>query len=129
MADYVTKDSGAREQYKSGMVRDTREDKGRFDLITPIALRRLAQLYERGARKYADRNWEKGAPLSRFLDSAMRHLADYLEGKREEDNLASAAWNIFAMMHIEEMVERGLMPEEYMDLPSYFSNNDSEKQD
>jgi len=120
MPEYVTKDSGERDEYESGMVRDTRSDKGRYDLVTPIAMRRLAQLYERGAKKYADRNWEKGAPTSRFIDSALRHIFNYMEGQREEDNLASAAWNLFAVMHIEEMVSRGLMPKEYIDLPSYF---------
>lgn len=32
MADFITKDSGKREEFSSGMVRDTQEDKIRFDL-------------------------------------------------------------------------------------------------
>src|SRR3954469_16270146 len=71
---WTTKDSGARESFPTGMVRDTREGKGRFDLIPPIPLRRLAGVYERGAAKYDDNNWKKGAPYSRFLDSALRHI-------------------------------------------------------
>jgi len=100
---YITKDSGEREKYESGAVRDKRGGKGRFDLITPIGLRRLAGVYERGAEKYAARNWEKGMPMSRFLDSALRHLNQYAEGLRDEDHLAQAAWNVFAMMHFEEL--------------------------
>jgi len=36
------------------------------------------------------------------LDSALRHANQYLEGHRDEDHLAQAAWNFFAAMHFEE---------------------------
>jgi hypothetical protein len=119
MADYITKDSGQREQHKSGAVRDVRSGKGRYDLITPLALKRLAGVYERGSIKYADRNWEKGMPLSRYLDSALRHIFQYIEGMRDEDHLAQAMWNIAAMIHIEEVIDRGLLPKELNDMPDY----------
>ncbi len=119
MSDYVTKDSGARQEFSTGSVRDSREGKGRYDLISPYALARLAGVYERGAKKYADRNWEKGQPQSRFLDSAMRHLQAYLMGHRDEDHLAQSAWNIFALIHQEEMIRRGLKPGTLDDLPHY----------
>jgi hypothetical protein len=99
---FVTKDSGQREEFASGMVRDTREGKGRYDLITPFGLRRVAQLYERGAEKYKARNWEKGAPFSRFIDSCERHLEQYKMGITDEDHLAAVVWNALAIMHFEE---------------------------
>jgi len=111
---FTLKDSGQREAFESGMVRDIREGKGRYDLISPIALRRLAIVYEKGAVKYEDRNWEKGAPMSRFMDSALRHLNQYKEGKRDEDHIAQACWNLFAMLHFDEVKP------ELNDLPSYF---------
>lgn len=104
---YAMKDSGDRETFASGAVRDVREGKGRYDLISPFALHRLAQVYERGAAKYAERNWERGIPVSRCLDSALRHLNQYRMGLRDEDHLAHAAWNLFAAMHFEAMVEHG----------------------
>lgn len=113
------KDSGVLEEFATRSKRDVREGKGRFDLISPIALERLAQWYEAGAKKYDDRNWEKGQPLSRCLDSARRHLNKHLMGHRDEDHLAAAAWNIFAMIHTEDMVRRGLLPSELDDLPNY----------
>ncbi len=115
MGEYVTKDSGARESFETGMVRDIRTGKGRFDLITPIGLRRLAQVYERGAAKYADRNWESGSPFGRFLDSAERHINDYKAGLRDEDHLAQAAWNLMAIMHLEKTKP------ELQDLQSYLT--------
>jgi hypothetical protein len=113
-------DSGEREQHPTGAVRDIRRGKGRFDLITPVALRRLAKVYEGGAEKYDARNWEKGMPLSRFLDSAKRHINDLemialyqREGipleelpadvNPDEDHAAQAAWNLFAFMHFDEI--------------------------
>jgi hypothetical protein len=100
---YVTKDSGKREEMPTGSVRDTREGKGRFELISPFALRRLAGVYERGAAKYASRNWEKGQPFSRFLDSALRHLNSFAMGWTDEDHLSQALWNVAAIIHFQEL--------------------------
>ena len=102
--NYDMKDSGERENFESGAVRDRRDGKGRFDLIPPFALKRLALVYEKGAKKYADRNWEKGIPASRCLDSALRHLNQYLAGHKDEDHLAQCAFNVFAVMHFEEVL-------------------------
>lgn len=82
-------------------------------------MQRDAQHMENGAVKYGDRNWEKGQPLSRYLDSAMRHIQKYLMGHREEDHMAAARWNIGALMHTEEMIRRGLLPAELNDLPDW----------
>lgn len=120
---FETKDSGTRQEFKTGAVRDIQAGKGRFDLISPLALKRLAGVYERGAVKYGDRNYEKGIPLCRFLDSAERHLNDYKEGKRDEDHMAQALWNICAFIHTEEMIYRGLLPKELDDLPNYINQS------
>lgn len=96
--NYITKDSGKRITYKNGSTRDTREGKGRYDLIPRCSLHRLAQLYERGAVKYGENNWRLGVPSSRFLDSLIRHAYQYLDGARDEDHLAAIAWNAFGIM-------------------------------
>ena len=74
---FVVKDSGDREQYASGMHRDTSVGKLRPDLIKdgPMYLRWVA-LMTRGAIKYDARNWMKAAgqaEYDRFLESADRH--------------------------------------------------------
>lgn len=109
-------DSGERRETVTGSVRDTRAGKGRFDLISPIALLRLAQVYERGAEKYDARNWEKGQPLSWYLDSALRHTFAWIAGDRAEDHVAQAAWNLFAYIHTEALVQQGELPDELDDL-------------
>lgn len=110
-------DSGNRRTFATGSVRDIRAGKGRYDLLPPSALRRLAKHYENGAAKYGDRNWEKGQPLSSYLDSMLRHCFAYLEGDRSEDHVAAAAWNAFAIMQTEEMLRLKKLPAEFNDMP------------
>lgn len=104
---------------KTGSQRDDRTGKGRYDLISPLAMRRLAQLYERGAGKYKPRNWELGQPLSVYTDSGIRHFFDFLWGKRDEDHLAAVMWNSGAAIHTEEMIKIGELPAELDDMPNY----------
>ncbi len=116
--DHV-KDSGEHTSFPTGARRDDRAGKGRYDLVSPFALARLARHYENGAAKYEDRNWEKGLPLSRFWDSAARHLQRYLAGDTEEDHLAAVAWNVFCLMHFEEVEPTGDKKDSIFDLPSW----------
>jgi hypothetical protein len=119
LSDYVTKDSGEREKFNSGAVRDVRSGKGRYDLISFLALDRIAGVYERGAQKYSDRNWEQGIPISRNIDSALRHIAQFMIGENDEDHLAQAAWNLIAALHFHEGIKRGLYNEDLDDRPIY----------
>lgn len=119
MSEIATiKDSGVRESFDTGSVRDTREGKGRYDLLPARALRRIARHFEAGAKKYGDNNWLKGQPISRYMDSALRHAFNHLQGERDEDHLAAAAWNILAAMETEERVRVGKLPPELSDLPT-----------
>lgn len=110
------KDSGSRESFDTGAVRDNGEGKGRFDLLSTQMLFRLAKHYENGSKKYSERNFEKGMPISRCVDAAMRHLTKYLAGWNDEDHLAAVCWNVAAIMLYEHR-----MPE-LMDLPERDNN-------
>lgn len=113
----MLKDSGKREEFATGSRRDTRDGKGRFDLLPARALRRLAVHFERGGRKYGDRNWERGQPVSRYMDSGLRHAFEFLAGKTDEDHLIAAAWNLLCACDTQERVKEGLLPQELGDLP------------
>lgn len=110
------KDSGERQEFVTGSKRDTRRGKGRFDLIPPYAIKRLAQHFENGAVKYGDRNWERGQELGRYMDSAIRHAFAYLGGSDEEDHLAAIAWNALACIETEYRIRLGILPKELDDL-------------
>jgi len=104
MSEFVTKDSGKREEFESGMQRDTQEGKARFDLLFPLDvpyehqfMTRVAQLLARGAEKYDERNWELAegpAEYSRFRASAARHFAQWLAGEEDEDHAAAVVFNL-----------------------------------
>lgn len=93
---------GKTEQMPTGAQRADASGKGKYVLISPVAMRRVAGVYERGAAAYGENNWKKGMPMSRVLDSAIRHLYQYLGGDRSEDHLAQAMWNVAAAIHFEE---------------------------
>ena len=57
--------------------------------------------------------------LCRYIDSAKRHLDQFLEGNRDEDHAAQALYNLMALIHTEEMIRRGVLPAELNDLPNY----------
>jgi hypothetical protein len=117
---YKTEDSGKRQSFKSGAVRDTLENKTLWDLMPIIPLKRIAALYTRGAIKYDPDNWKKGIPSSRFMSSAIRHLNEYRyiqECKKlgieikdaeilkvlEEDHLSAVIFNLLAIMYNEDV--------------------------
>lgn len=100
MSQYKTKDSGKRIKYKSGFNRDIQEGKPRYDLIPGELLKRLAELYERGAIKYGSQNWKKAETeeeINRFKASAWRHFVSWDNNwDTEEDHAISTIWNIIA---------------------------------
>jgi len=83
-------------------------DNVRYDLITPVGLRRLAETYREGCEKYGDHNWRnatkdnKGFQFSDLINHAINHIYLYLMGDNAEDHLAHAVWNLMTLMHFEE---------------------------
>lgn len=123
MTQQTTKFSGVKDQYDGGATRDKREGKGRYDLITPFGLKRLAGVYERGAVNHGDNNWMNGIPYSRLIDSAIRHITQFKAGERDEDHIAQAAWNLFAVLHFDELGRN-----ELNDLPAFNKDNGERKE-
>jgi len=110
-------DSGYRRKTKTGAQRDRAEGKGRYDLLPVAAIDRLAKQLEKGSIKYSARNWEKGMPLSWYMDSGLRHLFKHLAGMRDEDHLAAALFNISGLIWTENEVLAGRLPSNLNDLP------------
>jgi len=114
---YITKDSGKRKQFNSGMLRDTAEDKPRFDLIIPkgqkyedTLLYRWAQLMRRGAEKYSERNWEKAnseEELDRFKASAFRHFIQWYCNEQDEDHITGILFNINGYEYLKKKLKGG----------------------
>jgi hypothetical protein len=114
---FVVKDSGKRQEFETGSRRDTREGKGRFDLLPTLPMRELAIHYEQGAAKYGDHNWKKGQPLMRYVDSAMRHINALVAGEDTENHAIAAAWNMFSYRWTLNEIEAGRLPASLDDRP------------
>lgn len=97
-ATFTVKDSGVREQFDSGMVRDTAEGKIDYSLVFDGPMfERWAEHMTKGAEKYAKRNWMKAqgdAELERFRESAIRHFLQWYRGELDEDHAAAVIFNI-----------------------------------
>ena len=111
---YITKDSGKRQDYESGMRRDTQEGKPDFSLLlTDLPydeqlLTRWASLMERGATKYGRRNWQLACSqeeLDRFKASAFRHFVQWVTGQDDEDHAAAVLFNIQAHEYVKYKME------------------------
>lgn len=117
---FETKDSGQRQEFASGMVRDLQDGKPRFDLLLPDGvpyedqmLTRWARLMERGQSKYGERNWEKAEgqeELARAKASAMRHFMQWMMGEKDEDHAAAVMFNITEAEHVTLKLEARKTP-------------------
>lgn len=58
--------------------------KPRYDLIPTGPLEEVARLYTFGARKYGERNWEKGLSFGRVFGALMRHAWAYWRGENSD---------------------------------------------
>lgn len=106
---FITKDSGKREEFSTGMRRDTQDDKPRYDLIDRTFLKRWAELMARGAKKYGENNWLKATTeeeLSRFKASAIRHIYQWLEGDTTEDHAVAVAFNLAGAEMVREKLQK-----------------------
>ena len=97
-SQYEIKDSGKREEFTSGMVRDTADDKIDYTLVLDGPMfERWAQHLTTGAKKYAKRNWMKASEqveLDRFRESSLRHFFQWFTGDTDEDHAAAVLFNI-----------------------------------
>jgi hypothetical protein len=107
--EFITKDSGKRIDYPSGMHRDIQDGKPRFDLCYQPMFKRWAELMMRGAEKYGDNNWQKAnseEELDRFKASAYRHFYQYINGEIDEDHAAAVFFNISAIEYLKERLKK-----------------------
>jgi hypothetical protein len=99
------KDSGQRYENELGGVRDTNEGKPNYTLIPYTSLKRVADHYTAGLRKYGKDNWKKLSTeqdLDRFKESAIRHLLQAINGETDEDHYSACIFNVMALMYFDK---------------------------
>lgn len=117
----LLKDSGFREEFSTGAVRDRQQGKGCPSLVPGWVVWLVSRVFEDGSRKYSSRNWEKGMPLSHYLDSAERHLAKLKAGLRDEPHATQVIWNMIGYVFTAFQIKLGIRPAELNDMPDQLS--------
>ena len=87
---------------ESGAHREVKDGKGRYDLLPPKAIHRVALRLEFGAKKYGDRDWDKGLPKQNLIDSCLRHIFQGMNNQNNEDHFAAAVTHLLQLMEQEE---------------------------
>lgn len=60
------------------------DDKNRVDLLPPLALQRIAEIFTFGANKYSSWDWSKGLSFSRLYGALLRHVFAWFRGERND---------------------------------------------
>lgn len=64
----------------------------------PTMLLEVSKHMEEGAKKYGERNWEKGLPVSCYIDSAVRHYLKWRRGDDDEPHDRAFCWNMLCCL-------------------------------
>ena len=115
VSQFTVKDSGARQEFSSGMVRDTAEGNVDFTAILdgPMFDRWAAHL-TKAKEKYPDvapgvANWTLASGMEemiRFRKSAFRHFRQWLRGDTDEDHAAAVMFNMNGYEYVKEKLAR-----------------------
>jgi hypothetical protein len=62
------------------------------------AILEVSKHYSDGAKKYTERNWEKGINLHCYIDSGIRHYLKYLRGDTDEPHDRAFLWNMMGAL-------------------------------
>jgi len=92
--------------FETGAIRSDNTGRERFDFISPLALKELAQYLATSENSFAQVNYFKGIPENACLESLLRHINDYqLNGKKIE--AVALLFNAVALVHTIALKERG----------------------
>lgn len=114
MAEFIIKDSGQRQEFTGGMVRDVTTGKTQYlRVLDGPMFERWAIHLTKGAVKYPDvrpgvANWTLAAGVpeyERFRESATRHFIAWLRGDRDEDHASACYFNINGAEFVREGLE------------------------
>ena len=109
MIRFAIKDSGERQQFESGMVRDVTTDKTDYLLLRDGPMfKRWAEHLTKGAAKYTKRNWMLAAgqeEYDRFRESAARHFEQWLAGETDEDHASAIFFGINGAEYVHDKNE------------------------
>lgn len=82
------------------------QDKPRMSLLPSGPLMEVAEVMTMGAKKYSPHNYRKGMNHSRLLDAAMRHMAQFNKGEKQDEesgksHLAHAIASLLMLLELQ----------------------------
>lgn len=99
-------------------------DKSRF-----VCIQKLAEHYQNCLSKYPARNWERGIPVSSFIDSALRHFTQWRMECKDFPHDIAFFWNvvgaIWTALHRADLNDFSMTNEEYEMYLSYHKGYES----
>ena len=63
----------------------------------PDMILEVSKHFEDGARKYGERNWERGIPCHCYLDSGVRHYLKWFGDYNDERHDRAFCWNLLCL--------------------------------
>lgn len=93
------------------------------------SVQELAKHFQNCLSKYPARNWEKGIPVSSFIDSALRHYTQWQLSQVDEPHEISFLWNIvcaiWTVLHRPDLNDFSMATKEYEEYLSYHKGYES----
>lgn len=116
----IKKEVGEKRTFSTGANRQNAEGKGTPVLFPPDAYLDISIHFEEGATLHGDRNWEKGMPLSKIINSLERHIQQEKMGLTDESHDRALAWNAVVYLATKLRIKAGVLPKELADIPAIY---------
>lgn len=114
---------GPEREFDTGAKRQAAAGKGTPVLFPGDAYLDICKHFEDGAVHYGSRNWEKGLPLSSYIDSLERHIAQEKMGLTDESHDRAIAWNAICYLATKLRIQAGILPKELDDLEGAYQKH------
>jgi len=87
---------------------DITDDKNMLQLMPPLAIERIAEIFTYGSKKYSEWNWAKGLEYSRLYGALQRHMTAWYKGENIDletgkSHLAHAGCCLMMLLELEEL--------------------------
>lgn len=99
-------------RFPSGAIRSDNTGRERYDFISPLALKELAQYLAATENSFAQVNYFLGIPEDACVESLLRHVNDYQITPNKKEAIA-ILFNAVALVHTIALKERGEYVERY----------------
>jgi hypothetical protein len=101
--------------YQTGAVREKKVGKGAPTTMLCGFPHTLTELHKHMDNPLG-RNWEKGLPLSSYVDATFRHLLEEVSGNGDSKSLISAIWNLMCYAETKHRIAQGTIPQDMDDM-------------